>query len=73
MFHIPWPSTVLTVAFLRDDRDTLIFSNAQNRAIDVNQLKPVVDAKKFKLEEVKEAYQYMWDQKHFGKLVIQIS
>ncbi|KAL9101162.1 MAG: hypothetical protein Q9187_009273, partial [Circinaria calcarea] len=43
-----------------------------NRAIDVNGIKPVVDEKVFKLEEVKEAYQYMWDQKHFGKLTISI-
>lgn len=46
---------------------------AMNRAIDAKQIKPVVDDKMFKLDELKEAYQYMWDQKHFGKLVIQIS
>ncbi|CAD6448710.1 aa8abae2-8209-40f0-a2b6-d5b51edec369 [Sclerotinia trifoliorum] len=43
-----------------------------NRAIDANKIKPVVDEKVFKLEELKEAYQYMWDQKHFGKLAIKI-
>lgn len=43
-----------------------------NRAIDANSIKPVVDEKVFGLEEVKEAYQYMWDQKHFGKLAIKI-
>lgn len=43
-----------------------------NRAIDANCIKPVVDEKVFGLEEVKEAYQYMWDQKHFGKLAIKI-
>ncbi|KAL3419816.1 zinc-binding alcohol dehydrogenase [Phlyctema vagabunda] len=43
-----------------------------NRAIEVNNIKPVVDKKVFTLEETKEAYQYMWDQKHFGKLTIKI-
>ncbi|MCJ1375067.1 hypothetical protein MMC20_006301 [Loxospora ochrophaea] len=43
-----------------------------NAAIDVNGIKPVVDDKVFGFKEVKEAYQYMWEQKHFGKLTIQI-
>ncbi|KAF4631911.1 hypothetical protein G7Y89_g6214 [Cudoniella acicularis] len=37
-----------------------------NRAIEGNHIKPVVDEKVFTLEELREAYQYMWDQKHFG-------
>ena len=44
-----------------------------NAAIDVNNIKPVVDDKVFNLEDLKEAYQHMWDQKHFGKLTIKIS
>ncbi|KAI9878168.1 MAG: hypothetical protein M1830_001737 [Pleopsidium flavum] len=43
-----------------------------NRAIDGNGIKPVVDEKVFKFGEVKEAYQYMWEQKHFGKLTITV-
>ena len=43
-----------------------------NEAIDANGIKPVVDEKVFGLEEVKEAYGYMWDRKHFGKLTIKI-
>lgn len=43
-----------------------------NQAVDAAKIKPVVDEKVFKLEELKEAFQYMWDQKHFGKLVITI-
>lgn len=43
-----------------------------NQAIDANKIKPVVDQKIFGFEEVKEAYQYQWDQKHFGKVVIKI-
>jgi len=46
---------------------------AMNRAIEANDIHPIVDEKKFKLEEAKEAYQYMWDQKHFGKLCITIA
>ena len=43
-----------------------------NRAIDASGIKPVVDEKVFALEDLKEAYQYMWDQKHFGKLTVKI-
>ncbi|KAJ8063417.1 hypothetical protein OCU04_008637 [Sclerotinia nivalis] len=42
------------------------------RAIDAYKIKPVVDEKVFGLDELKEAYQYLSDQKHFGKLAIQI-
>ena len=45
---------------------------AMNAAIDANNIKPVVDEKVFGLEELKDAYQYMWEQKHFGKLTIKI-
>ncbi|KAI4123044.1 MAG: hypothetical protein LQ338_005468 [Usnochroma carphineum] len=45
---------------------------AMNEAIDAAGIKPVVDEKVFALEELKEAYQYMWEQKHFGKLTIKI-
>jgi NADPH:quinone reductase-like Zn-dependent oxidoreductase len=57
-------------------RGVLVGSRVQfkgmNKAIDANRIKPVVDSKIFKLEEAKEAYEYMWDQKHFGKLVIKV-
>ncbi|KAI9885906.1 MAG: hypothetical protein M1823_002279 [Watsoniomyces obsoletus] len=45
---------------------------AMNRAIEINDIKPVIDEKVFKLEEVREAYQYLWDQKHVGKICIEI-
>ncbi|PQE16144.1 alcohol dehydrogenase protein [Rutstroemia sp. NJR-2017a BVV2] len=45
---------------------------AMNRAIDANGIKPVVDEKVFSLEQLKEACQHMWDQKHFGKVTLQI-
>jgi NADPH:quinone reductase-like Zn-dependent oxidoreductase len=44
-----------------------------NRAIDVNGIKPIVDENVYPLEHLKTAYQYMWDQKHFGKLTIQVA
>jgi len=46
---------------------------AMNQAVEACDIHPVVDERKFKLEEAKEAYQYMWDQKHFGKLCITIA
>lgn len=57
-------------------RGVLVGSRLQfeqmNAAVEANDIKPVVDEKVFKLDETKEAYQYMWDQKHFGKLCISI-
>ncbi|KAK2925416.1 Polyketide synthase, enoylreductase domain [Fusarium oxysporum f. sp. vasinfectum] len=43
-----------------------------NRAIDSIKMKPVVESKIFSFEEVKEAYQYQWDRKNFGKVVVKI-
>ncbi|RNJ59566.1 hypothetical protein D7B24_002176 [Verticillium nonalfalfae] len=45
---------------------------AMIRAIEAYDIKPVIDQKVFKLEELKEACKYQWDQKHFGKVAIQI-
>ncbi|KAF2129264.1 hypothetical protein P153DRAFT_366683 [Dothidotthia symphoricarpi CBS 119687] len=42
-------------------------------AIQTNDLHPVVDEKVFDLENLKDAYQYMWDQKHFGKLTVKVA
>lgn len=43
-----------------------------NRAIEANDIHPVIDEKKWKLDQVPEAYQYMWEQKHFAKVGIEI-
>lgn len=43
-----------------------------NRAIEVNQIKPVIDEKVFGFEEAHEAFQYLWDQKAVGKVVIDV-
>ncbi|KAM0692137.1 hypothetical protein Q7P36_008338 [Cladosporium allicinum] len=57
-------------------RGVLVGSRLQfeemNRAIEANDIKPVVDEKVFTLDEARDAYQYMWDQKHFGKLCVKI-
>ncbi|KAL2001128.1 hypothetical protein VTN02DRAFT_2195 [Thermoascus thermophilus] len=42
------------------------------RAIEANNIHPVVDQKVFSLEQAREAYEYMWAQKHFGKVAIKI-
>lgn len=41
-------------------------------AVEANDVHPVLDEKVFSLEEAREAYQYMWDRKHFGKVVIKV-
>ncbi|KAJ5580648.1 hypothetical protein VI817_009680 [Penicillium citrinum] len=43
------------------------------RAIEANNIHPVVDEKVFTLAETRDAYEYMWAQKHFGKLTIKIN
>ncbi|KAL8962970.1 MAG: hypothetical protein Q9193_000709 [Seirophora villosa] len=45
---------------------------AMNEAIEAAGIEPVVDEKVFALEELREAYLYMWEQKHFGKLTVKI-
>ncbi|KAF2682072.1 hypothetical protein K458DRAFT_370618 [Lentithecium fluviatile CBS 122367] len=44
-----------------------------NAAIVQNDIHPVVDEKVFELADLKDAYQYMFDQKHFGKLCVKIA
>ena len=43
---------------------------AMNRFIEEHNIKPVVDEKVFEFEQAKEAYQYLLDQKFFGKVVM---
>ncbi|KAL9039655.1 MAG: hypothetical protein Q9180_002398 [Flavoplaca navasiana] len=44
-----------------------------NRAIAVSGLRPVIDERVFRLEDLKEAYQHLWDQKNFGKVIVHCS
>ncbi|KAI0475634.1 NAD(P)-binding protein [Xylariaceae sp. FL0804] len=41
-------------------------------AVEANDIKPVVDQKVFNFDQAREAYEYMWAQKHFGKVAIKI-
>jgi len=70
------PGFLETLVNICTVRGLLVGSRVQfeemNHAIEANKIKPVVDKKVFTLEEAKEAYQYMWDQKHLGKLTIKI-
>ncbi|KAJ5365280.1 hypothetical protein N7517_008166 [Penicillium concentricum] len=43
------------------------------RAIEANNIHPIMDQKVFSLEQTREAYAYMWAQKHFGKVTIKIN
>ncbi|EGR45145.1 uncharacterized protein TRIREDRAFT_23292 [Trichoderma reesei QM6a] len=43
-----------------------------NRAINSTKIRPVVDRNIFSFEDLKKAYQYQWERKHFGKVVIKI-
>lgn len=42
------------------------------RAIAVSGLKPIIDSTEFSFEQAREALRYLADQKHFGKVVIQV-
>lgn len=43
-----------------------------NRAIEVNKIRPVID-QVFDFKEAAEAFRYVWDGKHSGKVVIKIA
>ncbi|CAN9390818.1 unnamed protein product [Alternaria alternata] len=58
-------------------RGPLVGSRVQfedmNKAIEANNIHPIADKQEFSLEQLKEAYQYMFDQKNFGKVTIKIA
>lgn len=70
------PSTLDALTHQCIIRGILVGSRAQfedmNRAIDANNIHMVVDEKRFGFEDAKAAYQYQWDQKAFGKVVIHL-
>ena len=57
-------------------RGVVVGSRAQMedmvRAIEANNIKPVIDKQVFSLDKTREAYEYMWQQRHFGKVGIVI-
>lgn len=70
------PSTLAALSSCCIIRGVLIGSRAQlvamNRAIDANNIHPVVDEKRFDFEDAIQAYNYQWEQKNFGKVVIHL-
>lgn len=61
------PSTLAALTSLCTIRGILVGSRVQfedmNRAIEANDIHPVVDKTVFNFDQVKEAYQHQWDQK----------
>lgn len=43
-----------------------------NRAIEVNNIKPVIDGRIFSLEEARDAFNYLESMNHFGKVCIEV-
>ncbi|KAH7125022.1 hypothetical protein B0J13DRAFT_647173 [Dactylonectria estremocensis] len=43
-----------------------------NRAIEANDIHPVLDGRVFSLAEAREAFEYVWNQQHFGKVILQV-
>ncbi|KAG5759282.1 hypothetical protein H9Q72_012595 [Fusarium xylarioides] len=43
-----------------------------NRAIEANDIKPVIDGRVFGLEEARDAFEYLESMKHFGKVCIEV-
>lgn len=70
------PSTLDALTNLCTIRGLLVGSRAQfvdmNRAIDANNIHPVVAEQVFEFENLKDAYQYQWDQKHTGNVVVHL-
>ncbi|KOC18722.1 putative quinone oxidoreductase [Aspergillus flavus AF70] len=70
------PSLMDTVFHVCTVRGIAVGSRIQfeemSRAIEANDIHPVVDNRIFKFGEVHEAYQYLSDQKHVGKVCIEI-
>ncbi|KAJ4129468.1 hypothetical protein NW765_016341 [Fusarium oxysporum] len=70
------PTFLETVTGLCSVRGVTLGSRRQfeemNRAIELNDLHPVLDKRVFKLEQAREAYEYLWGQTHVGKVILQI-
>lgn len=44
-----------------------------NRAIEANDIKPVIDDRIFSLEEARDAFTYLESMRHFGKVCIEVT
>lgn len=70
------PTLLETLSRICTVRGVYVGSKAQMedmvKAIEANNIHPVVDKEVFTLEKAREAYEYMWQQKHIGKVTIKI-
>ncbi|EHK15337.1 uncharacterized protein TRIVIDRAFT_56510 [Trichoderma virens Gv29-8] len=77
--HEDEPTFIRCLANLFTARGVLVGSRVQMEemieAIEAHPeaLRPVVDEKVFKLEQLKEAFEYQWSGKHFSKVAIEIN
>lgn len=71
------PTTLDTLTHLCTVRGILVGSRQQFddmvRAIETADIHPVVDKNIFSFEKAVDAYKHQWDQKHLGKVVIEVS
>ncbi|KAH8895007.1 NAD(P)-binding protein [Thozetella sp. PMI_491] len=76
-FEEPGPSLFETLLRACTVRGIMLGSRQQleevNAALAAGGIVPVVDRRVFELRELREAYQYMTDQRHFGKVVVNIA
>ncbi|KAF7592065.1 pre-tRNA nuclear export protein [Aspergillus hancockii] len=71
------PSLMDGLTYMCTSRGLLLGTRAQyhatNQFIKDNNIKPVLDERVFGLEEVKDAYEYIEQQKHFSKVVVKVA
>ena len=48
-------------------------SEEMNRIIEANGIEPVVDERLFEMAHLKEAHQYMWTRRNFGKVAVNVA
>lgn len=72
----PTPILLDCLTYLCTARGVLLGSvkqfEAMNYFIEEQRIKPVLDQKCFKISQIKEAYTYMTDQRHFSKIGIEL-
>ncbi|GMF78309.1 unnamed protein product [Aspergillus oryzae] len=70
------PSLMDGLSYLCTSRGLLLRTRVQfhaiNQLIGENDIRPVLDEKVFALYQVREAYEYLEQQKHFSKVVVRV-
>ncbi|KFY15591.1 hypothetical protein V492_01884 [Pseudogymnoascus sp. VKM F-4246] len=73
---VDWPSTLEILASMSTVRAIACGSKAQFdelvKFIDANTIKPVLDKKVFGFDNLKEAYGYLLNKKHIGKVIVNV-